>query len=204
MATCPRCGKKMMQEAEACDLCWLKSDLSQAEKHIAELEIRAENAERKRDEAKARAATAEAARLDADLQVARDQKRIAELERERDEALAKVKELETRVAEDNAVCVCGCAHEDHESLGEDGEQCAHESDGHVCLRVAPAIRDLFVEMRERAEKAERERDEARKRVAELEAHLRKIHDRAHSWNSIPACSDIEQMAAQALGLKGGA
>jgi len=111
---------------------------------------------------------------------------------------------EWRIGMDNAVCICGCAPEDHESLGEDGEQCAHESDGHVCLRVAPAIRDLFVEMRERAEKAERERDEARKRVAELEAHLRKIHDRAHSWNSIPACSDIEQMAAQALGLKGGA
>ena len=115
MATCPRCGKKMMQEAEACDLCWLKSDLSQAEKHIAELEIRAENAERKRDEAKARAAKAEAARLDADLQVARDQKRIAELEatlfsaqqallsedvrswvieRERDAARKRVAELE--------------------------------------------------------------------------------------------------------------
>lgn len=46
--------------------------------------------------------------------------------------------------------------------------------------------------------------EAKSRVAELEAHLRKIHDRAHSWNNIPACSDIEQMAAQALGLKGGA
>ena len=86
MATCPRCGKKMRQEAEACDLCWIKSDLSQVEKRIAELEIRAENAERKRDEAKARAAKAEAARLDADLQVARDQKRIAALERERDEA----------------------------------------------------------------------------------------------------------------------
>jgi hypothetical protein len=42
------------------------------------------------------------------------------------------------------------------------------------------------------------------RVKKLEAHLRKIHDRAHSWNNIPACSDIEQMAAQALGLKGGA
>ena len=55
MATCPRCGKKMRQEAEACDLCWLKSDLSQAEKHIAELEIRAENAERERDEARAEA-----------------------------------------------------------------------------------------------------------------------------------------------------
>jgi len=41
-------------------------------------------------------------------------------------------------------------------------------------------------------------------VKELKAHLRKIHDRAHSWHNIPACSDIEQMAAQALGLKGGA
>jgi hypothetical protein len=28
----------MMQEAEACDLCWLKSDLRQAEKRIEELE----------------------------------------------------------------------------------------------------------------------------------------------------------------------
>ena len=41
-------------------------------------------------------------------------------------------------------------------------------------------------------------------VKELEAHLRKIHDRAHAWNNIPACGDVEQMAAQALGLKGGA
>jgi len=47
-------------------------------------------------------------------------------------------------------------------------------------------------------------DELTKRIEELEAHLRKIHDRAHSWNNIPACGDIEQMAAQALGLKGGA
>ena len=43
-------------------------------------------------------------------------------------------------------------------------------------------------------------DELTKRIEELEAHLRKIHDRAHAWNNIPACSDIEQMAAQALGL----
>ena len=94
----------------------IQADLAEAKSRIAELEIRAENAERKRDEAKARAAKAEAARLDADLQVARDQKRIAE----------------------------------------------------------------------------------------LKAHLRKIHDRAHSWRNIPACGDVEQMAAQALGLKGGA
>ena len=66
------------------------------------------------------------------------------------------------------------------------------------------LEDLVVRVIKRAEQAERERDEARKRVAELKAHLRKVHDRAHSWNNIPACSDIEQMAAQALGLKGGA
>ena len=49
-----------------------------------------------------------------------------------------------------------------------------------------------------------ERDALQARVKELKAHLRKIHDRAHSWRNIPACGDVEQMAAQALGLKGGA
>lgn len=136
MATCPRCGKKMMQEAEACDLCWLKSDLSQAEKHIAELEIRAENAERKRDEAKARAAKAEAARLDADLQVARDQKRIAELER------GRCADCGATLTLDGCV-LCGAP---------------------VCCPQCCQIQSLT----ERARKAERERDEARKRVAELE------------------------------------
>ena len=34
------------------------------------------------------------------------------------------------------------------------------------------------------------------RVKELEAHLRKIHDRAHSWNNIPACSDIAEHHAR--------
>jgi len=61
----------------------------------------------------------------------------------------KLAEAEERIAEDNAVCICGCA--DHESLGEDGEQCDHED--HECVRVAPAVRDMFAAMR-------RERDDA--------------------------------------------
>ena len=78
----------------------LEAELARCEAEYHAQADRAENAERKRDEAKARAAKAEAARLDADLQVARDQLRIAELERERDHAnmvvdavVAHVKEL---------------------------------------------------------------------------------------------------------------
>jgi len=55
----------------------------------------------------------------------------------------------------------------------------------------------------RVGKTEREHYAAR-RIADLELALRKIHDRAHSWNNIPACSDIEQIAFAALGLKDGA
>jgi len=61
----------------------LEAELARCEAEYHAQADRAENAERKRDEAKARAAKAEAARLDADLQVARDQKRIAELEVQR-------------------------------------------------------------------------------------------------------------------------
>jgi hypothetical protein len=78
--------------------------------------------------------------------------RITELE-------DKVKELEERVDEDNAVCLCGCPASDHEQFGEDGEQCEHED--HVCQRVAPSVRDLFVEMR-------RERDEAQEQLREAQ------------------------------------
>jgi len=45
---------------------------------------------------------------------------------------------------------------------------------------------------------------AEKRIAELEFALRKIYDRAHEWNAIPLCVELEQMAFDALGLKGGA
>ncbi len=53
-----------------------------------------------------------------------------------------------RIEEDNAVCLCGCPPEEHESQGEDGEQCAHED--HDCIRVCRAARNAFVAMRDRA------------------------------------------------------
>ena len=71
---------------------------------------------------------------------------------------ARVKELEERVMDDNAVCVCGCPAHDHESLGEDGEQCKHED--HECIRVAVSIREMYVSMRARVAKLEAERDHA--------------------------------------------
>jgi len=106
-----------------------------------------------------------------DCALAEARERIAEAERARDEARAeiashadwakkftsdpansgavelvkRITELEARVSEDNLVCLCGCPPEAHESLGEDGEQCDHEE--HTCLRVAPAVRDLFVALR---------------------------------------------------------
>ena len=61
---------------------------------------------------------------------------------------------EWRIGMDNAVCICGCAPEDHESLGEDGEQCDHED--HVCIRVCLAARTLFVAMRDRVKELEAE------------------------------------------------
>jgi hypothetical protein len=50
MASCPKCGKKMMQEAEACDVCWLKSDLAEAEKRIAELSRKLDAAQARIDD----------------------------------------------------------------------------------------------------------------------------------------------------------
>jgi hypothetical protein len=73
----------------------------------------------------------------------KDRARHAELEC--DALTAKVLDLEARVAEDNEVCLCGCA--DHEQYGEDGESCG--SEGHECLRVCPAVAALFAEMRDR-------------------------------------------------------
>jgi len=73
----------------------------------------------------------------------RERARRAEAERE---------QLLERVKEDNAVCICGCSEGDHERY-DDGESCANEE--HECIRTCLAIRHLYVEMRKRAEKAER-------------------------------------------------
>ena len=49
----------------------------------------------------------------------------------------RIGELEALLRECNAVCLCGCPDEEHESYGEDGESCGH--DDHECIRVAPAV-----------------------------------------------------------------
>ena len=66
---------------------------------------------------------------------------------------------------------------------------------------AQVLRDTEQHVRAEMEEAIAGKDQ---RIADLELALRKIHDRAHSWNNIPACSDIEQIAFDALGLKDGA
>ena len=86
----------------------LEAELARCEAEYHAQADRAENAERKRDEAKARAATAEAARLDADLQVARDQKRIAELERGRCEDCGATLTLDGCVLCGAPVCCPQC------------------------------------------------------------------------------------------------
>ena len=75
-----------------------------------------------------------------------------------------------RIQLDNAVCICGCPHEQHESLGEDGEQCEHED--HECIRVCPAARDLFVAARGRADGV----IEAAKREADHHASISRMCD----------------------------
>lgn len=80
--------------------------------------------------------------------------KVAEVAKARLERLAaaeaEVKRLTERVEEDNAVCLCGCPPDAHESLGEDGESCGH--DDHECLRVAPAVATLFASLRARAQR----------------------------------------------------
>lgn len=73
--------------------------------------------------------------------------------------------LRARLSECNAECICGCPESEHESLGEDGEQCDHED--HECIRSSPSVVGIIKDLRaklaaaeERARVAERERDEA--------------------------------------------
>jgi hypothetical protein len=87
------------------------------------------------------------------------------------------------VADDRAVCLCGCPADAHESYGEDGESCGCED--HDCLRVCAGAADAVAALRSRAlaqgmyaawdeatedaKVSRRERDAAR---AELEAAFR--------------------------------
>ncbi len=52
------------------------------------------------------------------------------------------------LANERAVCICGCPVDQHENYGEDGESC--EVKEHQCLRVCVAVRNLlYAEMRRR-------------------------------------------------------
>lgn len=50
-----------------------------------------------------------------------------------------------RIEGDNAVCICGCPHDEHENMGEEGEQCEHEE--HVCIRVAHVALEVVSKLR---------------------------------------------------------
>ena len=123
-------------------------------------------------------------------------KRVAELERGRCEDCGATLTLDGCVLCGAPVCCPQCCR--LQSLADHIEKLqAAVKELEEALRAADGYENGIIR--------EFEEEEAlRDCVAELQAHLRRVHDRAHSWNSIPACSDIEQMAAQALGLRGGA
>jgi hypothetical protein len=79
--------------------------------------------------------------------------------------------LREELNEDRAVCICGCAAEDHESLGEDGEQCEHED--HQCLRVCAGAADIVRDLRRERDvwenKADSLMEEAARHIAEAKA-----------------------------------
>ena len=75
----------------------------------------------------------------------------------------EIERLKAELAEDRRFCLCGCAIEDHENYGEDGESCG---DGdHVCLRTCAAVVSLFKDVEE---KQKAELDRRAERIAELE------------------------------------
>ena len=70
--------------------------------------------------------------------------------------------------------------------------------GNVCVH-SPLVRTCEYWSETGASRSAR----AEKRIPEVELALRKIHDRAHEWNAIPLCVEIERMAFDALGLERG-
>lgn len=84
--------------------------------------------------------------------------------------------LAARLAEDNAVCLCGCPLSEHEDNGEDGEQC--EVEDHVCLRTYAAIMQIYVAQRAVRVAAEQGREAAESRLARAEEDIAFLAPRA--------------------------
>lgn len=77
---------------------------------------------------------------------------------ERDALRDEVVRLRERVSEDNAVCLCGCPPDRHEMV--DGSECCGD-DEHDCLRVAPAVAEVFGVQRADLDAARKAIEEAR-------------------------------------------
>ena len=58
--------------------------------------------------------------------------------------------LRAVIDEDRTHCLCGCPIDQHESLGEDGEQCRNES--HLCLRVCATVAVMATDVRAEVER----------------------------------------------------
>jgi len=93
----------------------------------------------------------------------------------------EVRSLRQQLAEDRAVCLCGCTPEQHENYGEDGEGCERED--HNCLRVAVAVRDLFHQAEAKAAGLAGYGAAADAEAASLRAAIRDID--AHATPVIP-------------------
>ncbi len=68
-----------------------------------------------------------------------------DLEQRLAEAEADCDRLTTVCNESNAVCACGCANDEHESYGEDGESCGH--DDHECVRTSLVVSCMLRDLR---------------------------------------------------------
>jgi len=83
-----------------------------------------------------------------------------------DRLVAELRQAREEIAEDRAVCICGCPNEVHENVGapDEGEQC--ENEAHECFRVCVAARDALRDERRsnaslRAQLEEAKRDSER-------------------------------------------
>jgi len=77
------------------------------------------------------------AETEAFIVAARGPDAMAALQARLAEQAQELARLTEELALDRAVCLCGCAHDVHETYGDEGESCGNDT--HECIRVAPAV-----------------------------------------------------------------
>lgn len=90
------------------------------------------------------------------------------LERSLRAVYARTEALQERIAMDNAVCICACPPEAHESYGEDGESC---DAGHECIRVCVAARQIVAKLEQAIDELDAQSERQEKRIAALEKQI---------------------------------